>query len=89
MRGGADTRKRAEHLRWLDYEALRCLSRAAALMSDPDEANKGEALFWTGMASIRIAQGDPEKAAHDRALQIVAALCRPAAPRVPGPYSAT
>jgi hypothetical protein len=89
VRGGADTRRAGEHLHWLNNEALRCLSRAAALMTDPDEANKGEALFWTGMATIRIAQGDPELAAHDRCLQIVAALSRRTPPRVPGPYSGT
>jgi hypothetical protein len=74
VKGGRDTRKKAERLAWCEERALRYLARAAAAMTEPNPDNKAWAIVWTGMAMLRLAESDPDQAAVDRAEKIIKAM---------------
>ena len=82
-----ETRRRDRALRNAEEGALRAFARAAALMTEPSTANKGEAVFWGALGVLRLAQSDPELEALARAGKILGTRRRGQA--VPGPYSGT
>lgn len=83
------TRREADRIRHLEGQVRDNLIRAAAAMTEPSPENKGVALFYATLATIRLAESDAQGAAEQLALSMIRAASGRPAQRQPGPYSGT